>query len=359
MTAFAPLALLLLALIPLLIGGYIWILRQRQDNAIRYSHLSLLKEALPERHRWRQHLPFALMMVGLAMLILGIARPAAEVEVPLNRSTIILALDVSLSMCATDVDPNRLTVAQEAALAFVEDQEPGTQIGLIAFAGFAELIVPPTTDKDVLRDALENLTTSLGTAIGSATLKSIDTIAEINDQVPPSGALIEPPDRFGQRADPFYHPEIVVLLTDGANSQGPPPIIAAERAAARQIRVYTIGFGTTEITDMVCTREQLGSEAFDGRFNGGGGFSPGGFGGGGFRRFLVIDEPTLQAVADITGGQYFRAENADQLLDVFLNLPSQIILQREQLELTAFFALLGALFLVAAVVLTLRWNRWP
>ena len=129
-------------------------------------------------------------LIGAASLITALARPALAVEVPLSRTTIILALDVSRSMCATDVDPNRLTVAQEAMLEFIEDQVTGTQIGIVAFARLAEIIVPPTQNKEVLRMAVANLTTSLGTAIGSATLKSIDAIAEINAAVAPSGVNI-------------------------------------------------------------------------------------------------------------------------------------------------------------------------
>jgi Ca-activated chloride channel family protein len=264
-------------------------------------------------------------------------------------------------MCATDVEPNRLTVAQDAALAFIDDQVDGTQIGIVAFADFAEIVVPPTTDKELLQEAIGNITTALGTAIGSATLKSIDAIAEINTAVPPSGLNLRV-----EETDPGlevgYQPDIIVLLTDGANSRGPLPIEAAQQAADRQIRVYTIGFGTSDPGQMVCTQQQLGSDVFEGGFGGGGGrFGGGGFGGGGgnIRRFLVIDEPTLQGVADLTGGAYYRAENADQLLDVFLNLPTQIVLQKEALEISVLFAALGAILATAAMGLSLWWNRYP
>lgn len=354
-----PWLLLFLLLIPLSIAVYIWILRRRRKFAVRYSSLSLIREALPKRARWRQHVPFALFLLGLTSLIMAQARPVAEVEVPLSRTTIILALDISRSMCATDVEPNRLTVAQEAALAFVEEQADGSQIGLVAFAGFAELVVPPTNDKGVLQDAIANLTTSLGTAIGSATLKSIDAIAEINTAVSPSGLNLQNEDPVTELAE-TYQPDIIVLLTDGANSQGPRPLDAAQQAADRQVRVYTIGFGTDEIPEMVCSQAQLGGDLFGGGF-GGGGFG-GGFGGGGggnFRRFLVIDEETLQGVADMTGGEYFRAESADQLLEVFQDLPTQIILQKEALEISVFFAALGAILVTAAVFLSLKWHRYP
>ncbi|MDT8304410.1 MAG: VWA domain-containing protein [Anaerolineae bacterium] len=355
MSVLSPWFLTLLLLIPLLLAAYLWMLLRRRKFAVRYSSLSLIREALPRRSRWRQHLPFALFLLGLTGLLAAVARPVALVEVRLSRTTIILALDVSRSMCATDVDPNRLTVAQDAALAFIEDQVEGTQIGVVAFADFAELVVPPTTDKEALRAAVENLTTALGTAIGSATLKAIDAIAAINPAVAPSGLNLQG-DETNPGPDADYQPDIIVLLTDGANSRGPRPVDAAEQAAGRRIRVYTIGFGSADPGRMVCTRAQMGGDSFSGGF--GGGFGGGSFGGGGnFRRFLVIDEETLQAVAELTGGEYYRAESADQLYEVFLNLPAQMELQKEAVEISVILAGLGALLATVGVVLSQWWHR--
>jgi Ca-activated chloride channel family protein len=358
-----PWLLPLLLLIPAILILYIWMMRRRRKFAVTYSSLSLIREALPKRARWRQHLPFALFLLGLASLIVAMTRPAAEIEVPLSRTSIILALDVSRSMCATDVFPNRMAVAQEAALRFIEKQAAGTQMGIVAFAGFAEIIVPPTNDKEALQEAVRNLTTSLGTAIGSATLKSIDAIAEVNESVAFSGPDLRSDESIPGLEQQFYQPDIIVLLTDGANSQGPRPLDAAQQAADRQVRVFTIGFGTSDPGRMVCSQEQLGSAAFGGGFGGlGGGFGGGGFGGGGggnFRRFLVIDEPTLQGVADMTGGAYYRAENSDQLQEVFEDLPNQIVLQKQVLELSVLFTALGAILVGLAVALSLAWNRFP
>lgn len=355
-----PWFLLLLLLIPLVVAIYIWVLRRKRGFAVRHSSLALIREALPKRSNWRRHFPFALFLIGLASLIMALTRPVAQVEVPLSRTTIILALDISRSMCATDVSPNRLTIAQEAALDFIDDQADGTQIGLVAFAGFAEIVVPPTNDKKVLQEAIENFSTSFGTAIGSATLKSIDAIAEVNPAVEPSGLNLRAENTEPEPEDKAYQPDIIVLLTDGANTQGPRPLDAAQQAAHRGVRVYTIGFGTTEPGPMVCDQQQLGTDALDGGF-GGGGFGGGGFGGGGgFRRFLLLDESTLQAVADLTGGSYFRAERADQLLEIFLDLPTQIILQKETLEISVVFSTLGAIFVTVAAVLSLMWfGRLP
>ncbi len=341
-----PWLLPLLILVPLLVGAYVWMLRRRRRYAVRYSSLALIREALPASARWRRHLPFAFFLLGITGLIIAAARPAAEVEVPLSRSTIVLAMDVSRSMCATDVAPNRLTVAQDAALAFIAERDAGTQIGLVAFADFAEIIVPPTTDKEQLRQAIVSFTTAFGTAIGSATLKSVDAIADVNPNVPRSGLNLQLDEQGGPLPPDVYEPEIIVLLTDGANSRGPRPIDAAQQAADRRIRIYTIGFGTTDPGSLECTREQLGSDYID--------IGPPG---GAFRRFVVLDEATLRAMAEMTGGVYFAAENAGQLVQVFRDLPSVVTLQKERIEISALFSTLGGLLAMIGVGLSLWWNR--
>jgi Ca-activated chloride channel family protein len=288
------------------------------------------------------------------------------ITVPLSRTSIILALDVSRSMCATDVQPNRMAVAQAAARQFVKDQPDGTRIGIVAFAGFAEVVVPPTTDTDELVGAIDSLTTARGTVIGAATLKAIDALAAVNPDVWPSGT--DAPPGTATLGPGEYVPDIVVLLTDGANTRGIDPVEAAKQAVDRHVRVYTIGFGTTNPTSMVCTREQLGGEAFGGGgFGGGGGGGGGGFGGtggpdaggGGGRSFLVIDEPTLTQVAEMTGGTFHKAEDASQLQKVFTELPRQVELQEREREISVVFAGLGLLLAAAAVTLSLRWNRSP
>jgi Ca-activated chloride channel homolog len=354
-----PRLLLLLIAIPFLIILYFWILRRKRRFAIRYSSIALIREALPRWSRLRRHLPPVLYLLAITSLFMALTRPLAEIRVPLSQTSIVLALDISRSMCATDVIPNRLSVAQDAALAFIDEQAGETKIGLVAFADFAEIIVPPTNDKELLREAVSTLTTALGTAIGSATLKGIDAIAEVNSDVAPSaqnlGLVAGDQEEINQ-----FLPDIIVLLTDGANTRGPIPEDAAQQAADRQLRVYTIGFGTTEVSDLVCTQAQMGGDSFEGGFGGGGfrGFGGGG-GGGNFRRFLLLDEPTLRAVAEITGGTYYRAENASQLLEVFLDLPRQVGLQTQHTEISVAFAALGAVFVLLAVMLSVKWNRYP
>jgi len=290
-----------------------------------------------------------LLFLGLATLGVGAARPQATVPVPSDSTTIMLAMDVSGSMCSTDVEPNRLTVAQQAAISFIESQEGRTKIGLVAFAGVAGLQVPPTTDKDALINAINNFTTARGTAIGSAILTSIDSIAAINPTVAPAGVDAESAQRSGYAAD------VIVVLTDGANTQGVEPATAAESAAVRGLRVFTIGFGTTTPSRMACTGQQAGGWAAGGP---GGGFSGGGgFGGGGGRNPRVIDEATLKAVAETTGGQYYKAESADQLQGALGDLPSHVTVVRKHVDIASWFAGAGGLLVAAALGLSLWWNR--
>jgi Ca-activated chloride channel family protein len=269
------------------------------------------------------------------------------VLVPSNSTTIMLAMDTSGSMCSTDVEPNRLTVAQEAAVSFIESQDGKTKIGLVAFAGVAGLQVPPTTDKDALIEAIDNFTTARGTAIGSAILASIDSIAAINPSVAPTGVEAESAQRSG------YAPDVIVVLTDGANTQGVEPAKAAEAAAVRGVRVFTIGFGTTTPSQMACTGQQAGGWAGGGPRGGFGG----GSGGGAGRNPRIIDEATLQTVAEITGGEYYKAESADQLQGALADLPNHVTVVRKHIDIASWFAGAGGLLVAVAVALSLWWNR--
>lgn len=262
-------------------------------------------------------------------------------------------------MCSSDVQPNRLTVAKEVAEKFIEDQPGGTRIGLVAFAGSAQLVVPPTTDKELLTDAIAALRTARGTAIGSAILKSVDAIAEVNLNVTRSGVDLDAvPGSSGGVEVKDYEPDIIVLLTDGAATQGVDPLVAAEQASDRRVRVYTIGFGTTDPAPLICSREQLGSDAIPGGF-GPGGAGGGGRPGGGRFQALRYDGETLASVADITGGGYYQAENADQLNEVFENLPDDVKMQNKETEISVAFVAMGALAAIFAVGFSLAWNRYP
>jgi Ca-activated chloride channel family protein len=363
MDLLSPIWLVLLALLPVLVGIRIWIQRRRRP-AVRYSSLSLIRDAAPRSSRIRRHLPFALFLLALASLAVAMARPAAIVAVPAGETTVILAIDVSRSMCATDIPPNRLQAAEAAAASFIEDQGAATRIGIVAFAGFAEMVQAPTTDREVLLDVVAALATGRRTAIGSAILESIDAIAEIDAAVAPSQGEDDPP---GPAPAPVprgaYAAAIIVLLTDGASNAGPEPVEAAQQAADRGLRVYTIGFGTADpgARNPRCGPQFIGGEpgdSFDPGFGGGfGGGLGGGGGGSGFRR--EIDEETLMAVADATDAEYYPAESADQLKTVLQNLPTNTITRHEVTELSVVFAGLGALLATLAIFLGQAWRPLP
>jgi Ca-activated chloride channel family protein len=348
-----PYALALL-LVPLLIlGFYFLMLRRRRRMAVRYPSLSLLRTAIPGRSRWRRRIPFALFLLALMSLAIAVARPQAEASVPISRTTIILALDVSRSMCSTDVDPNRLAVAQEVAQKFVAEQPSGTRIGVVAFSAGAQLVVPPTSDHKVLTESIAALKTGRGTAVGTALLRSIDAISTINPNVERSD-VNGAPAAASALPGGQYQPDIVVLLTDGATTQGIAPLKAAEQAVARRVRVFPIGFGTPGGGQLVCSREQLGADVFGDPFGGFGNFRVD----GPPRSALRIDEATLQSIAEMTGGTYHRAQDAEQLVGVFRNLPKEIVLQKQHIEVGFGFTAAGAVLALIATGLALAWNRY-
>jgi Ca-activated chloride channel family protein len=339
--------LVLLGLIPLIIGAYIWILRRRRRFAVRYSSLALVREALSQQSRWRRHLPFALFLLGLASLVIALSRPVTSMMVPTSQTTVILAIDVSRSMCSTDIPPNRLRTAEAAALSFIRSQKSNTQIGIVAFAGFAELIQPPTNDQKALENAINRLVTARRTAIGSGILSSLNAIAEVDERVAPGVTNASGQIEITPVPEGTYVPHIIVLLTDGASNTGPSPLDAAQQAADRGVRVYTIGFGTERGAPFsFCDQGFLGENSFGGRQQ---------FGfGGGFRR--GIDEATLMQIADLTGGTYYSATSANELKNVFQNLPISFITKRETLEISVVFTAMGALLATMAIVLSQLWH---
>jgi Ca-activated chloride channel family protein len=347
MTILWPLVLPALLVVPAVIAYYVWLLRRRRRHAVRFSDVALVRAAAPRRAPWRRHVPFALLVAAIGLLALAATRPQVSADVPVSRSAVIVALDVSGSMCATDVEPNRLAAAQNAVRDFVGKQDGSTSIGLVVFSGFAQVAVAPTQDREALLRAIDGLTTGRGTTIGAAILKSVDAIAEIDPDVAPSdpGALPQRPREPGT-----YAPEIVVLLTDGANTRGISPQEAAQTAAQRGVRVYPIGFGTRNPTAMVCTVTQLGASTNEGWF---GGYT------GGAGSYLVADESTLREVAQTTGGEYFAAADAGELQSVLADLPQTVATQREDIEISVWLVGLAALALAGAVWTAARWTAFP
>ena len=337
-----PWALLALLAIPLVIAAWWWTRRRRRRGAVRVTSIALVRASLPGRNRWRRLIPAALLLLGLAVLGVGAARPQATVRVPSSSGTIMLALDISGSMCSTDVKPNRITAAEDAASDFIRSEAGGPRIGLVPFAGTAGVLVPPTTDSGTLLHALSGLSTSQGTAIGQGILTSLDAIAQVDPSIAPTGAR-------PAKARSSAH-DVIVVLTDGSNNVGVDPQTAARQAAARGVRVFTIGFGTTNPAPLACSGSQFGGF-------GGGGYS-GGYGGGfGGRNPLVADYGALQQIAGITGGKFYRAQNADQLKTALGSLSGAFTIIREHLDIAAWFAAFGGLLIAAALALSLWWNR--
>jgi Ca-activated chloride channel homolog len=338
MTFSWPWALLALLVIPLVLAIWWWTRRRRRRAAIRVTSIALVRAAVPGRSRWRRRIPAALLVAGFAVLAVGAARPQVTVPVPSTSATIMLALDISGSMCSTDVHPNRITAAEKATRDFISSQAGGPRVGLVAFSGTAGLLVPPTHDTQTLLRALNGLTTGRGTAIGQAILTSLDAIAQADPTVAPTGA------RPGNGRGAGYADDAIVVLTDGANNQGVDPLTAARQAADRRVRVFTIGFGTTHPAALVCDGSQFGG------FGGFGGFSGG-------RNPLVADDAALKRIAATTGARFYRAQNAGQLQDALAVLPDKFTIIHKRLDLAAWFAGAGGLLIATAVALSLWWNR--
>jgi Ca-activated chloride channel homolog len=339
----------------LLAAFYMAALRRRRPEAVRYSSLSLVREAMPKASR-RRHVPFALVLAAVGLLAVALARPVAVAAVPTNQTTVLLTIDVSGSMCSTEITPTRIVAAEAAATDFITHQSASTQIGLVAFSGFAELVQAPTNDQAKLLSALHSLATGRRTAIGSGLLAAIDAVSSVDHSVAPSTAIgAQGPVPVAPGA---YAPDIIVLLTDGASNTGPAPLDAAQEAADRGVRVFTIGFGTANggALGSSCAQQFLGREPnLGGGFGqGGGGLGPGG---GNFRR--GIDEDTLRQIAAMTGGQYYPADSAGELENVFSSLPMSIVVKHETIEVGAGFAALGGLLTAFGLLLGRLWRPLP
>lgn len=331
----------LLLLVPILVGVYILIQRRRQKYALRYASLSMVKEALGRGPGRRRHVPAILFLIGLAIMIGALARPVATVLLPSQQGTVILCIDVSGSMRAEDVKPNRIEAAKAAAQTFIEKQPRHARIGIVSFSLYGTVVQAPTTDREALTAAINRLTPQRNTAIGSGILTSLDAIFEepgTKPKQPPSprDPLVSPdPKPTPKSVVPkgSYAPAIVVLLSDGQSNAGIPPLEAAEQAANRGVRVYTIGLGTPEGTI-------LGFEGWSVR--------------------VRLDETTLKRVAEKTGGEYFRASSDTDLREIYGNLGTQLVFKAEQTELTAGFTALAAVLLLIAGALSLLWfHRLP
>jgi Ca-activated chloride channel family protein len=337
MTFIWPAMLWALLALPLLVVGYLWLLRRRRKTALRYASLALVKEALGRRGAWRRHVPPALLWLAIAALLLATARPAAVISLPLQEQTIVLAMDVSGSMRATDVQPNRLVASQEAAKAFVAELPRSVRVAVVSFAGTAAVVQPPTLSHDDVYASIDRFQLQRATAIGSGIVLSLATIfpeagidlSQITGQrAMPPAAGEKPKPEFKPVEPGSYNSAAIILLTDGQRTTGPDPIDAAKMAADRGVRVYTVGVGTKE-------GETIAFEGWSMR--------------------VRLDEETLKNIANITRAEYFYAGTASDLKKVYQGLSTRLVMEKKETEIGALFAALGALLVVVAAGLSIWW----
>jgi Ca-activated chloride channel family protein len=330
-----PFMLWVLLLVPGLIALYILAQRRRQKYALRYASLSLVKEALGRGPGWKRHIPPAVFLAGLTVMIVALARPASTVTLPAQEGTVILTMDVSGSMRAQDLKPSRMEAAKTAARSFVEKQPQGVKIGVVSFSDNAFLIQAPTSDKLAVLAAINRLTTQRGTAIGSALLTSMDAIfEEANGEgggYPPSST--EPTPTPQPLPKGVYEPAIIVLLSDGESNRGPRPLDVVDRLAARGIRVFTVGVGSVEGTVLSTSGRAMR---------------------------VRLDETTLKAVAEATDGQYYNASTEKDLRAIYENLSTHLVFRKQQTEITAIFTGVAVALILIGGLLSLFWfNRLP
>jgi Ca-activated chloride channel family protein len=331
--------MLWLVAVPLLLSAvYVFVQRRRQKYALRYASLSMIKEAVGSGPGIRRHIPPVLFLVALAVMAVALARPQAVIRLPSQEGTVVLVMDVSISMLAEDVTPNRLEAAKAAAIEFIQAQPSNVRIGLVAFGGTAYIAQPPTQDREVLNKAVSTLTPQRGTAIGRGLLTGLAAVyGTAESRLQPSeldgiGAPVLPP--IVEPLNPGSNAStVIVLLSDGQSNSGPPPLEVIDQAAMRGVRVFTVGLGSPEGTVI----------RFQGRAN-----------------RVMLDEQTLKEMARDTGAQYFHATTGTDLSAVYRDLGTRLVFKTEKTELTAMFTAAAAVVLLAAGGLSLAWfHRLP
>jgi Ca-activated chloride channel family protein len=323
--------------LPLLVLLYVWLLRRRKKSALRFASLGLVKQAMSKGLAWRRHLPPALLLTAIAALLVAMGRPAAVITLPSAEKTIVLAIDVSGSMRAADVLPDRMTAAKEAAKAFVAELPRSVRIAVVQFAGTAAVVQAPTLSREDVVAAIDRFQLQRGTAIGSGIVLSLATLfpdagidlSQITGQreMPPApGDKPRPP--FTPVAPGSYGSAAIILLTDGQRTTGPDPMDAAKMAADRGVKVYSVGIGTKE-------GETIGFEGWSMR--------------------VRLDEDTLKGIANLTRAEYFYAGTADDLKKVYQSLSTRLVVEKKETEISGLFAAAAALLVVVAAGLSVAW----
>ena len=334
MNFLSPEFLWLLLALPAVVAIYLLVLKRKKRAALRYANLELVKEAMGKGLWWRRHLPPAILFAALAAMLTAIARPSAVITLPAHHETVILAIDVSGSMRANDVQPSRIEAAQAAARAFIAQQPRSTRIGVVAFAGSAALVQAPTSNRQDLRAAIDQLQLQHATAVGSGILVSLKALFPQEEfDLPNAGnprtakqAIVSNPVKPGS-----YAAGAIILLTDGQTTAGPDPVDAARVAADHGVRVFTVGVGTD--SGQLLTGE-------------------------GWSMRVRLDEEALKAIADLTRAEYFYAGNALDLKRVYENLRSKLVMEKKETEITSLFSAIAAAAVLLSATLSLLWfNR--
>lgn len=341
-----PEALALLWLLPLLPLTYLWLLRRRKRLVVQLPQLAILKRAQDAASGWQRHVPAALLGLALACLLVAVARPTARLSLPSQQRTIVLAMDVSGSMRATDVQPNRLVAAQDAAKAFVAELPRNVRVAVVSFAGTAAVVQAPTLSRDDVVAAIERFQLQRGTAIGSGIVLSLATLfpeagfdlSQITGQrsMPPDPRQVQAAGAKAASTPDFvpvppgsYSSAAVILLTDGQRTTGPDVMDTARLAAERGVRIYTVGVGTKE-------GDTIGFEGWSMR--------------------VRLDEETLKNVAQATRGDYFYAGTATDLKKVYQSLSARLVVETKETEISSLLAAAGALLLLLGVGLSVAWH---
>jgi Ca-activated chloride channel family protein len=338
-----PQFLWLLAAVPLLVLLYLWLMRRKKKLSLRYASLSIVREAMGAGQKARRHVPPLLFLLAMVAMLIAAARPMAVVVLPSNQQTIILAMDVSGSMRAADVLPNRLVAAQEAAKGFIKDLPRTVKVGVVAFAGSANVAQLPTTNHDDLVAAIDSFQLQRATATGNAIVVSLATlfptagidVSQFGAQSRQRGTSLDQADKqlkeFTPVAPGSYTSAAIIMLTDGQRTTGVDPLDAAKAASERGVRVYTVGVGTVD-------GETIGFEGWSMR--------------------VRLDEETLKAVANKTQGEYFYAGTAADLKKVYNTLSSRLTVEKKETEVSALFAMAAAALALLSAGLSLLWfNR--
>ena len=317
LTFLSPDRLLILLVIPLLVGAYIWATRRKNRRGMRFTNTSMLDVVVPKQSQWRRHLAVALSLLSLITLTAAFARPSTVIDVPRERATVVIVIDASQSMQATDVEPNRLAAAKTAAIEFVEKLPEKYNVSIVSMAGNASILVPPTLAHNTVENAINSIQLQDGTAIG----EGIFTALRALQQAP------KDPNKPDSVA-----PGAIVLLSDGSNTAGRAPMQAAAAARTAKVPVYTIAYGT-----------ENGYVDLDNE-----------------RQAVPVDHDLMKQIAELTNGQYFAAATVDQLKTVYANIGSEVGYEKAEREVTSRFAGYGLAFAVLAALGAISLGaKWP